>query len=548
LQLKMKKIDRRLQHRSDIDSSNISGALNSRSDVNVTLLNITSHGARLRCTDKINVSTHIEILLKHLPSDSYVTVDAKVIWRKRHSLSNGSKSNGHIDSWDYGVLFFQAPKDILRKIETFVNGESPADDRRQRDRRLSSFAPHSNARQYERRGSKDFLIKINRLATSFDKWTTYHTYLRPIGEMKYPHAILHGKKKIMMGSNSYLGLSGHPLVKEAAIKAIEKFGVGSGGVPVLSGTTILHEELCERIARFKGTESAILYPSGYGANLACLSTLFGNESDVILNDERNHASIIDGCRMSNAKVRFFKHNDLRDLETKLLQYSLEETKLIVVDGVYSMDGDLCELPGIYSLAQKYNAMVMVDDAHATGVIGEGGRGTANHFGLTGKIDLITVTLSKSIGCAGGAIAGSKALIKYLVHLSRAYIFSTSLPPPVCAGAIAALKIMEENPEIVTKLRNNVRYLSEGLKRLGFKVQDTESAIIPIIIGDELLTYKLTYQLEDAGVFVNAVSRPAVPRDLSRLRVSPNAQHNKDDIDATLNAFEKVGRRLGIINN
>lgn len=543
----MKRIDRRLHERTDLESSNLEANISSKNPSPVTLLNITSNGVRVRFREKVPIGSHLQILIKHSPSDSFIGVDAKIIWRRKSSGKNGNR-NSEAESWDYGLLFFQAPKDTIKILENCFIGEPSLPDRRRNERRTSEFKPINNSRIQERRGSKDFLIKINRIATSFDKWTTYHTYLRPVGEMKYPHAIVHGRRKIMLGSNSYLGLSGHPQVKEAAIKAIEKFGVGSGGVPVLSGTTVLHEELCETIARFKGAEAAILYPSGYGANLACLSTLFGNENDVILNDERNHASIIDGCRMSNAKVRFFKHNDMNDLEGRLEQYTPQETKLIVVDGVYSMDGDICNLPGVYSLAHKYNALTMVDDAHATGVIGKNGKGTANHFGLGGKIDLTTVTLSKAIGCSGGAICGSKALIKYLIHLSRAYIFSTSLPPSVCAGAIAAFKLLEENPQFVEKLRNNVHYLVGGLRKLGYNVVDTQSAIIPIIIGDELLTYKLTHHLGELGIFVNAVSRPAVPRELSRLRVSPNCLHTEDDLSNAIKAFEIVGKKLGIIKN
>jgi glycine C-acetyltransferase len=507
------------------------------------LHNLTAQGALITTAKKYPLNSFIKVSVGTKALDPLITLKAKVVWRKP-IVVNGELFE-EAKYWKHGVLFFQSQMDSSQLIQTYYDDDSVLKDRRLSDRREHPANVDRDSRRFDRRGSKTLSNKLNRLGNSFDKWTTYHTYLRSIESTDSATAVINGQRKLMLGSNCYTGLANHPLVKEAAIKAIERFGVGSGGVPVLSGTTVLHEELCETVARFKGAESAILYPSGYIANFTCLSSMFADDA-ILLNDERNHASIVDGCRMSGAKVRFFKHNDVSDLEKRLAQYPREQTKLVIVDGVFSMDGDVCDLPAIYDVAQRYNAMIMVDDAHSTGVLGKNGRGTADHFGLTGKIDLTTVTLSKSVGCIGGAICGPKNLIKFLVHISRSYIFSTSLPPPICAAAIAAFKVLESEPQIVETLHRNVNFLKRGLSTLGFNVAPTESAIVPIIIGDEMLTYKFAHALDELGVFVNAVSRPAVARELSRLRVSATAQHSLENLQEALNAFQRAGKALGII--
>jgi 8-amino-7-oxononanoate synthase len=272
------------------------------------------------------------------------------------------------------------------------------------------------------------------------------------------------------------------------------------------------------------------------------------KGDIVFNDQVNHASIIDGCRTSEGTIRFYRHNDMENLEKKLKQYPREKPKLIITDGVFSMDGDIVDLPGVVALAKKYNATVMLDDAHALGVLGERGTGTAEYHGVKEGIDLTIATFSKALGGMGGAVCGSNTLIKFIHYHSRQFIFSTSMAPPVCASAIAALEVLETEPQLIQSLHRNRKFLSDGLKKLGYDVVETKTAIIPVLIRDEKKTYALTHLLDEMGVFVNAVTRPSVPRELSRLRVSVMATQTEDHLAQALVAFQKAGRQLRILND
>ena len=354
------------------------------------------------------------------------------------------------------------------------------------------------------------------------------------------------KQMIMMGSNSYLGLTNHPKVVDAGVKALRKYGTSSSGAAVLSGTTELHEKLEKRLARFKGCEEVLLFASGYAANVGLLSALV-RRYDVVFSDRLNHASIIDGLQMADCAVEVFPHNNVEFLE-KLLKRAENryDGKLIVVDSVFSMDGDLPPLRKIVELAKRYRAYVMIDDAHATGVLGKGGSGLAEHLGLKDQMDIIMFTLSHSLGTIGGAVGATKEVIAYLRHYARSSIFSTSLPPTVVASALAALDIIEDEPERVKNLWKNRDYLLKGLKSSGFNTLNTQSSIIPVLIGEDLLMRKMNQKIHEAGIFVNAIPYPAVPRGASRLRLTPMATHTQEDLDKTLSVFEKVGKEVGVV--
>ncbi|MGE5508319.1 MAG: aminotransferase class I/II-fold pyridoxal phosphate-dependent enzyme [Chitinophagales bacterium] len=354
------------------------------------------------------------------------------------------------------------------------------------------------------------------------------------------------REMIMMASNNYLGLTTHPKVVEAGLKAQAEYGAGSGSVALLAGTLDLHRELEERLARFKGCEDAIVFPTGYSTNVGCVSGLL-RKGDVAINDRLNHASIIDGCKLSGADIRTFKHNDMQSLERLLQKCDAEyQGKLVIVDGVFSMDGDIAPLPEIIRLARKYDARVMIDEAHASGVIGEHGRGTPEHYHLEGQVDIVAGTLSKGLGGIGGFVASTKEVVNYLRFFGRSYMFSTSLPPAVSASLIAAIEVIETEPELRARLWENIRYFTGHLKALGFDLGNAETAIIPVIIGDDTKVQAMCREMHQAGIFLNPVAYPAVPKRLARLRLSLMATHTRADLDETLAALERVGRKYGII--
>lgn len=356
---------------------------------------------------------------------------------------------------------------------------------------------------------------------------------------------MNGKKVLMFGSNSYMGLTNHPKIKEASIRAIEKYGSGCAGSRFLNGTLDIHIELEKKLADYVGKDAALVYSTGFQVNIGVIPTVTGR-NDYILIDELDHASIIEATRLSFAKVLKFKHNDMQHLERLLKKCEPNRIKLIVIDGIYSMEGDIANLPGIVKLADKYDATVYVDDAHSIGVIGKHGSGTASHFGLTDKVDLIMGTFSKSLASLGGFIASDADTINYIKHHSRSLIFSASITPASAASVIAAIDIIKSEPERMEHLWKMTHYALKGFKSLGYDIGKSETPIIPLYIRDNIKTLTLTRKLLDEGIFVNPVVSPAVSKDSTLIRFSLMATHTQDQIDIALEKFAKLGKKLQII--
>jgi 8-amino-7-oxononanoate synthase len=372
----------------------------------------------------------------------------------------------------------------------------------------------------------------------------HYFFFRKLESAQDSEVVVNGKRVIMIGSNNYLGLTNHPRVKEAAIKAIEKFGSGCAGSRFLNGNLEIHEELERKLARFFRKEAALVFATGYQTNLGTISALLGR-NDMAIIDKYDHASIIDGCRLSFGQVKKYRHNDMKDLE-RVLEATKDKGKLIIVDGVFSMEGDIADLPHIVKLAEAYGARVMVDDAHAVGVLGAGGRGTAEHFGIEDRVDLIMGTYSKSLAAIGGFVAGSTEVIDFIKHIGRSMIFSASLPPSLVASVSTALDIIEEQPQLRTQLWNNTHKMLRGYKEMGYDTGTSETPIVPIIIKDNMKVYAMCKLLFENGVFVNPVVSPAVPPGRELLRTSYMATHTEEQLDKVLGAFEKVGNQLELI--
>ncbi len=373
-----------------------------------------------------------------------------------------------------------------------------------------------------------------------------YPYFRPIEEANDTEVIIDGRKILMFGSNSYLGLTNHPKVKESAKKAIDQYGTSCSGSLFLNGTSKLHIELEEKIARFVRKEAALVFTTGFQTNLGILSALTGRTGILIL-DELNHASIIEGSRLSFSRVLKFRHNDMDDLAKIVSGLPYDQVKMIVVDGIFSMEGDICNLPEITMLSQKYNSMVMVDDAHAFGVLGDHGRGTADHFNLNSEVDIIMSTFSKSLASVGGFAASTKEIINYIKHTSRPMIFSASIPPSGAAAALAALEIMESEPERLQNLWANTEYLSSHLKQLGFTLAHTESPIIPIYIRENDLTFKFNQRLFEKGIFANPVVSPAVKTDSASIRMTVMATYTKCQLDTIIEKPGEVTHALNVFD-
>jgi 8-amino-7-oxononanoate synthase len=371
-------------------------------------------------------------------------------------------------------------------------------------------------------------------------------YNQPVEEIKGgSRVVVNGREMGMYASYSYLGLIGHPRINAAAKAAIDKFGTGTNGVRLLAGTLTIHTELEETIAAFKHTEAAITYSSGYSTNLTVISTLMGR-GDYVISDKLNHASIVDGCLMSGAEFRRFKHNDMEELERRLQQLPGDVAKLVVADAVFSMDGDVLDLPNTVELCRKYNAWLMIDEAHSVGVLGKTGRGIEEHFGLGDVIDIKMGTLSKTIPSVGGYVAGKKELIQYLRHASRAYIFSAALPPAQAAAANAAFKVILDEPWRIEKVNANGWQFINGLKKAGFDTMLTTTAIVPVLCGMDERAYTLTQVCQHKDLFVLPVVSPAVPEGQARLRLTVTAAHQPEEIDYALGVIEQAGRAIGII--
>lgn len=370
-------------------------------------------------------------------------------------------------------------------------------------------------------------------------------YPRVLEGAQEPRAIFDGREVINLSSNNYLGLANHPVLRRAALEAVERYGAGSASVRTIAGTMAQHTEFERRIAQFKRTEAALVFQSGFTANSGTVSALLGRE-DVIVSDELNHASIIDGARLSRATIKVYPHKDVAALRRHLADSKGARRVLVITDGVFSMDGDIAPLPDIVEAAEEYGAIMMVDDAHSSGVLGENGRGTVDHFGLHGRVHIQIGTLSKAIGVLGGYVAGDKKLIDYLVHRARPLLFSTSHPPAVTAACMAALDMLQSDPDLIGRLWDNTDYFRDGLARLGFDVSGSETPIIPVIVGEDERAMQLSDRLFEEGVFAQGIAFPTVPRGKARVRTIVTAAHARSDLDAALAAFAKVGAELGIV--
>ncbi len=368
--------------------------------------------------------------------------------------------------------------------------------------------------------------------------------LKTIEGEQGPRVSMGGREIVLLCSNNYLGLANHPRLRRAAKDAVDRYGTSSAASRLVSGTMSLHQELEDALAEFKDADGALVFNCGYMANVGIISSLSGPE-DVVFSDELNHASIIDGCRLSRAKVAVYPHKDMDALED-LLRKEGGNRRLIVVDGVFSMDGDIASLPEIANLAEDYGAFLMVDEAHATGVLGERGAGTVEYFGLTERVPIQMGTLGKALGGFGAYVAGSKILREYLINKARSFIFTTALPPADMAVAMEAIRIVQQEPERRRRLHNNVAYFVEGLKSLGFDVTNQYTAVVPVIIGPEDKTMEMSHRLLERGVFVAGIRPPTVPPGTSRLRVTLMATHTREDLDMALEAFEGAGRELGLL--
>jgi len=375
--------------------------------------------------------------------------------------------------------------------------------------------------------------------------TGFYSFFRVIESAQDPEVSIGGRRMIMLGSNNYLGLTNDPRVKEAAIEAIRRYGSGCAGSRFLNGTLDLHVRLEQRLAEFMRQEAAVTFSTGFQVNLGAISCLVG-KGDTVYLDKQDHACIIDGARLSFGEVKKFKHNDPSDLRRQMRNDNEARGRLVVVDGVFSMEGDVSPLPEIVSVAKEFAAGVMVDDAHGIGVLGATGRGTAEHFGLEHEVDLIMGTFSKSMASVGGFIAGNATVIDYIKHRARPLIFSAAPPPASAAAALATVEIMDREPERRERLWQNTRFFAEGLRSLGFDTGQSQTPVVPIVVGEDLTALRLVHRLQQEGVFVNCVLSPATPPGRALIRTSLMATHTTEQLARALDAFERVGREVGLV--
>jgi glycine C-acetyltransferase len=369
--------------------------------------------------------------------------------------------------------------------------------------------------------------------------------IRVLAGAQGARASFDGRSVVNLSSNNYLGLTTHPRLRDRALWALERYGVGTGSVRPIAGTMELHEELERRLAEFKRTEAAVVFQSGFTANAGTVSAVLGRE-DAVVSDELNHASIIDGCRLSRATIKVFPHKDVGAARKILRELPAGQRKLLITDGVFSMDGDVGPLPALCDVAEEVGAIMMVDDAHASGVFGRNGRGTVDHFDAHGRVDIQVGTLSKALGTVGGYVAGTRGLVEFLRQRARPFIFSTSHPPAVVAASIAALDVLLEEPEIIARLWENTRIFKDGLRASGFNTGLSESPITPVIVGDSGLATRFSARLFEEGVFAQGMGFPIVPRGKARLRTIVSAAHTREDLQFALDAFKRVGVELGIV--
>jgi glycine C-acetyltransferase len=372
-----------------------------------------------------------------------------------------------------------------------------------------------------------------------------YRHLRVLDDQQAARTRVDGREVVNLSSNNYLGLTTHPALKAKALAALEEFGVGTGSVRTIAGTLRIHMELERRLAEFKKTEAAVVFQSGFAANAGTVAAVLSKD-DFVISDELNHASIIDGSRLSRASIKVFPHRDVDAARKIVRELPRAARKLLITDGVFSMDGDLGALPELCDLAEEHGLIMMVDDAHASGVFGRNGCGTIDHFGLHGRVDIQVGTLSKAIGALGGYVAGNRNLIEFLYHRGRPFLFSTSHPPSVAATCLAALDVLIQEPELIEKLWNNTRLFKEGLRALGFNTGASESPITPVIVGEAPTAMRLSDRLFDEGIFAQGIGFPTVARDKARVRTIVTATHTRDDLQCALDAFGRVGREMGLV--
>jgi glycine C-acetyltransferase len=390
----------------------------------------------------------------------------------------------------------------------------------------------------------DPLTFLTRELDALKQQGLYRTLRVLEGEQK-PKSTFDHRQVVNLSSNNYLGLTTHPRLRERALDATRSLGVGSGSVRSIAGTMDIHMELERRLAVFKNTEAVVVFQSGFAANAGTVAAVL-TKDDVVISDELNHASIIDGSRLSRASIKVFPHKDVAAARRVVSELPAAQRKLLITDGVFSMDGDLGALPALCDIAEEFGCIMMVDDAHASGVFGRNGRGTIDHFGMHGRVDIQVGTLSKAIGALGGYVAGSRALIEFLYHRARPFLFSTSHPPAVAAACIAALDVLEGEPQIIERLWENTRFFKSGLQALGFNTGLSESPITPVIVGEGALAMKLSDRLFHEGVFAQGIAFPTVARDKARVRTIVTATHTRDELQFALDVFGRVGRELSIL--
>jgi glycine C-acetyltransferase len=499
-------------------------------------INISKKGFCIKLDTDLSISEKVELTLI-LNNKKFVN-KGRVIWSdpklSLYGINLAEYQETVPEYWDGYLLGLEYSKKMLER--------RTKKDRREKKTTKKIF----NNRKTERRLNYPFFIKSKRsnIVKNLENNDVY-TYYREFQGTATTTIMKNGQKLINFGSNNYLGLAFNKEIKTIGSEAVKEYGISLCGTRVFSGNRDIHIELEKKIAKFKRTDGSIIFANGYMANLAIISS-FANKNDFILIDEQDHASIIDGCVLSKANMISFKHNDMNDLEKKLKKIGKYSSKVIITEGVFSMDGDLGNLPEIYRLGEEYNSPVFVDDAHGLGVLGENGRGTINHFGLEGKISLSTGTLSKSLGAIGGFVAASDNLIYTLRHYARTFFFTTALPVATCLCIIKALDIIEKNKNLVKNLQNNFNFLRQELLSRGFKLTNTQSAIIPIITGDEVIAHGMAKELEEKGIFVNAVGYPAVKKKEARLRISVMSTHTKEDLKYFIDKLTEISFKYGVI--
>lgn len=372
-----------------------------------------------------------------------------------------------------------------------------------------------------------------------------YNVIRTLEGANDPWVKINGEKRLNLTCNNYLGLANHPEMVKAAKDAIDKYGVGAGAVRSIAGTMDIHIKLEEALAKFKGREAAIVFQSGFVSNAGVIPAII-NKTDVIFSDELNHASVIDGCRLTKAPILRYRHNDMAELEKLIKENMNYERKYIISDGVFSMDGDIADLKAVAELGEKYDCVTIVDDAHGEGVLGKGGRGVVNHFGLGERIDIEVGTLSKAFGCAGGFVAGSRDLIDWLKQRGRPFLFSNALSPSEVAGCLKAVELLERSEDLVSKLWDNSKYFKANMKELGFDIGHSQTPITPVMLGEASIAHGMSKKLFEDKVFAMALGYPTVPKGKARIRVMVSAGHSKDDLDYGIDKFKRIGREFGVI--